>query len=246
MINLRDFSTSPNDNFTKKECNKEMKVFRNKLFELQNVFYADGRFALLVVFQALDTAGKDGSIRHVMSCMNPMGVHVDSFKQPSAEELKHDFLWRIYGHFPAKGMIEVFNRSYYEDILVPSIEKTLSKKHIEHRCELINVVEKHLELSNIHVLKFFLHVSGEEQEKRIKERLTQPHKRWKYSKNDKRVASKWADYMDVYEMAINTCASPKWNIIPADKRWYRNYAVAKILMNYLESLHLKFPEHKMG
>jgi len=128
MIKLKDFPTSPPDGFSKKECNKEMKVFHKKLFELQNVFYADSRFALLIVFQALDTAGKDGSIRHVMSCMNPMGVHVNSFKQPSPEELKHDFLWRIYPHFPAKGMMEVFNRSYYEDILVPSIAKTLSEE----------------------------------------------------------------------------------------------------------------------
>ncbi len=242
MTKLKDFSTIPPTGFSKKECNKEMKEFHKKLFELQNVFYADSRFALLVVFQALDTAGKDGSIRHVMSCMNPMGVHVDSFKQPSPEELKHDFLWRIYPHFPAKGMIEVFNRSYYEDILVPSIEKTIPQKQINHRCELINLVEQHLELSDIHVMKFFLHVSSEEQEKRIKERLTQPHKRWKYSKNDKTVANKWDDYMKIYDMIINSCNSPEWHIIPADKRWYRNYAVAKILTMHLESLHLKYPE----
>jgi len=242
MKKLKDFSTKPPDGFSKKECNKEMKAFHNKLFELQNEFYADSRFALLVVFQALDTAGKDGSIRHVMSCMNPMGVAVNSFKQPSPEELKHDFLWRIYPHFPAKGMIEVFNRSYYEDILVPSIAKTLPQKHIDHRCQLINLVEQHLEMSNVHVLKFFLHVSSEEQEKRIEERLTQPHKRWKYSKNDKTVANKWGDYMKVYDMIINTCNTPEWHIIPADKRWYRNYAVAKILTEHLESLHLKYPE----
>jgi len=242
MIKLKDFSSLPPDKFSKKECNKGMKTFHKKLFELQNVFYADSRFALLVVFQALDTAGKDGSIRHVMSCMNPMGVHVNSFKQPSIEELKHDFLWRVYPHFPAKGMIVVFNRSYYEDILVPSIAKALPQKHINHRCDLINLVEQHLELSDVHVLKFFLHVSSEEQEKRIKERLTQPHKRWKYSKNDKTVANKWEDYMKVYDRIINTCNTPEWHIIPADKRWYRNYAVAKILTKHLESLHLKYPE----
>ena len=242
MTKLKEFSTLPPDKTSKKECNKEMKTFHNKLFELQNVFYTDNRFALLVVFQALDTAGKDGSIRHVMSCMNPMGVRVDSFKQPSHEELKHDFLWRIYPHFPPKGMIEVFNRSYYEDILVPSIAKTLPQKHIDHRCELINFVVQHLEISNVHVLKFFLNVSSEEQEKLIKERLTQPHKQWKYSKKDKTVANKWGVYMKVYDMIINTCNTPKWHIIPTDKRWYRNYAVAKILTEHLESLHLKYPD----
>jgi polyphosphate kinase 2 (PPK2 family) len=127
MIELRKYSTLPSSEFSKRECKKEMIAFQKKVFELQNIFYADGRFALLIVFQALDTAGKDGSIRHVMSCMNPMGVHVNSFKEPTPEELKHDFLWRIYPHFPAKGMIEVFNRSYYEDILVPSIEKNCRK-----------------------------------------------------------------------------------------------------------------------
>jgi len=242
MIKLKNFSTSPGNRFSKKECNKEMKAFHKKLFELQNIFYADGRFALLVVFQALDTAGKDGSIRHVMSCMNPMGVQVNSFKQPTPEELKHDFLWRIYPHFPAKGMIEVFNRSHYEDILVPSITKKLSKEEIHHRCELINRLEQHLESDGTHVLKFFLHVSNKEQEKRIKERLTQPHKRWKYTRNDKVVAHEWGDYMKVYDMIMNTCSSPKWHVIPADKRWYRNFAVAKVLTNHLESLHLKYPE----
>jgi PPK2 family polyphosphate:nucleotide phosphotransferase len=245
MITLKDIATVPKEEFSKEECNKEMKALRDRLFELQNVFFADGRFSLLIVFQALDTAGKDGSIRHVMSCMNPMGVHVNSFKQPTPEELKHDFLWRIYPHFPAKGMIEVFNRSHYEDILVPSIKKELSKDRLHHRCKLINHIEEHLEASGTHVLKFFLHVSSEEQKTRIKERLTKPHKRWKYSTNDTIVAHEWAEYMEVYNMIINTCNCPEWHIIPADKRWYRNYAVAKVLTMLLESLHLKFPTHKM-
>lgn len=242
MIKLKDISPLSPDNYSKKECDGEMKTFHKKLFELQNVFYADGRFALLVVFQGLDTSGKDGSIRHVMSCMNPMGVHVHSFKEPSPEELKHDFLWRLYPHFPAKGMIEVFNRSYYEDIIVPSIENSLTKKNIDHRCELINLLEQHLQMSHVHVLKFFLHVSKGEQEKRIHERLTEPHKLWKYSKNDKSVADKWDDYIKVYDMVINTCKTPEWHIIPADQRWYRNYAVAKVLTEHLESLNLKYPD----
>jgi PPK2 family polyphosphate:nucleotide phosphotransferase len=243
MIQLIDYSTTPDAKYSKHECRKEMKSFHNKLFELQNVFYADGRFSLLVIFQALDTAGKDGSIRHVMSCMNPMGVQVNSFKQPSVDELKHDFLWRIYSHFPPKGMIQVFNRSHYEDILVPSIEKTISEKMIAHRCELINRVEEHLKRSDTHIIKFFLHVSSEQQNKRIKERLTKPHKRWKYSSNDKVVAKEWKEYMQVYNMIVNTCNCPDWNIIPADKRWYRNYAVAKVLTDYLESLDLKYPKN---
>jgi PPK2 family polyphosphate:nucleotide phosphotransferase len=243
MKTLRKIPSSPpSGKVSKKKYEKELDELHKKLFDLQNVFYADGRFALLIIFQGVDSAGKDGSIRHVMSGMNPMGVQVKSFKKPTEEELEHDFLWRVYPHFPAKGMIEVFNRSYYEDIIVPSIAKKLSTKELHHRCKLFNIVEQHLALNNIHVLKFFLHISKEEQEKRIKERLTQPDKRWKYAKEDKTVAKKWSDYIKVYDMLLNKCNGIPWHIIPADKRSFRNYAVAKIITEYLESLHLKYPK----
>lgn len=164
MIKLKNIFTTQLKDFSKKGCNKELATFRKKLFELQNVFYADGHFTLLIIFQGVDTSGKDGTIRHVMASMNPMGVQVKSFKEPTKEELEHDFLWRIYPHFPAKGMIEVFNRSYYEDILAPSIDDKLSKEELQHRCELINRVEQHLEFSKIHVLKSFLHISKKSKE----------------------------------------------------------------------------------
>lgn len=241
MTELKKNPTSPSEKFSKKECKKELSEFHKRLFDLQNVFYADARFALLVIFQGVDTSGKDGSIRHVFTSMNPMGVQVKSFKKPTEKELTHDFLWRVYPHFPAKGMMQVLNRSYYEDVLVPSIEGKLSKEALRHRCQLINGLEQHLQLNNIHVLKFFLHISKEEQEQRIKERLTQPHKRWKYAKEDEAAAGKWDDYMEVYDMLINKCNKHSWHIIPADKRWYRNFAVAKVITNHLESLHLKFP-----
>jgi PPK2 family polyphosphate:nucleotide phosphotransferase len=242
MMNLKKIKTSPHQKFSQEECNKELSAFHKKLFELQNVFYADARFALLIIIQGVDTSGKDGTIRHVMTCMNPMGVAVKSFKKPTAEESNHDFLWRVYPHFPAKGMIAVFNRSYYEDILVPALEDRLSKKEFHFRCELFNRLEQHLESSNIHVLKFFLHLSKEEQKTRIKERFTQPHKRWKYEKEDAAAADKWAGYMEVYNELINKCSTAKWHIIPADKKWYRNYAVAKIITEHLESLKLKYPK----
>lgn len=242
MNKLKDFPTSPPETFLKRPCNKEFAKYKKSLFKLQNAFYADNRFALLIIFQGVDTSGKDGTIRHAMTSMNPMGIQVKSFKQPTEEESEHDFLWRVYPHFPAKGIIEVFNRSYYEDILVPSIKKALPKENIEHRCQLINSLEQHLELSNIHVLKFFLHISKKEQEKRIKERLTQSHKRWKYTKEDEAAANKWDDYMKFYDMLVNKCNEHPWHIIPADKRWYRNFAVAKVLTDHLHSLHLKFPQ----
>ncbi|WP_018343958.1 PPK2 family polyphosphate kinase [Cytophaga aurantiaca] len=242
MTALRNIPTLPTDKYSKKECKKKLKAFHEKLFELQNIFYADARFSLLIIIQGVDTAGKDGTIRHVMTSMNPMGIQVKSFKQPTEEELQHDFFWRIYSHFPAKGMIEVFNRSYYEDILVPSIMEKLTKENLHHRCELFNTIEQHLALNNIHVLKLFLHISKEEQEKRIQERLTQPHKRWKYAKEDKKAADKWNEYIQVYDMLIKKCNNHPWHIIPADKRWYRNFAVAKIITEHLESLKLKYPK----
>jgi PPK2 family polyphosphate:nucleotide phosphotransferase len=240
MIKFGKMSTLPPKGSLKTACNKELAIFHKKLFELQNVFYADSRFALLIILQGVDTSGKDGVIRHVMTCMNPMGIQVKSFKQPTEEELKHDFLWRIYPHFPAKGMIEVFNRSYYEDVLVPYMQDTLSKDNLLNRCQLINCLEQHLKKSNIHVLKFFLHLSKEEQEQRIEERLTDPHKQWKYTKEDTLATDNWADYQVAYELIINKCKEQAWHIIPADKRWYRNYAVAKIITNHLESLKLKY------
>lgn len=241
---LGKMPTSPPEEFSKGECKKELKKIRKRLFELQDVFFADGRSALLIVFQGLDAAGKDGTTRHVLSSMNPMGIRVQPFKEPTPEELSHDFLWRIYPHFPAKGMIQVFNRSYYEDVIVPSVSKALTKDEINNRVELINSLESHLGRSKIHVIKIFLHVSNKEQEKRINERLTQPAKLWKYSATDQIVASKWDQYIKVYDTVINTCKSPEWHIIPADKRWYRNYAVASILLNYLESVKSKYPKKK--
>jgi len=246
MNTLKQLAKSPDEKFTKEQCKKEMKAFHRKLFQLQNVFYADGRFSLLIILQGMDTAGKDGVIRHVLSCMNPMGIQVKSFKAPTAEELQHDFLWRIFPHFPAKGMMEVFNRSYYEDIVIPFVGKTCSKEELHGRCELINALEKHLEDSGTHILKFFLNVSREEQKGRIKERLDQPRKRWKYDRADTVAADKYDVYLEGYDKIITECHSNEWHIIPADQKWYRNYAVAKILTEYLESLYLKYPGSKKG
>ena len=244
MNTLQQSPTSPEGKFTKEECHEELKALRHKLFDLQNVFYADGRFSLLIILQGMDVAGKDGIIRQVLSGMNPMGVQVKSFKVPTVEELSHDFLWRIFPHFPAKGMMEVFNRSYYEDIVVPFIGKKLTKEKLRERCELINVLEKHLEDSGTHILKFFLNVSHEEQQGRIKERLNQARKRWKYSRTDSAAAREYKDYLEGYDKVVNECTASEWHIIPADQKWYRDYAVAKILTAHLESLPLKYPGSK--
>lgn len=151
-------TTLPPEGATKEKCKEELSEFRKRLFQLQNIFYADGRYGLLIILQGVDTAGKDGTIRHVMTCMNPMGLRVQSFKTPTEEEQKHDFLWRIYPHIPSKSMIQVFNRSYYEDIIIPVIGHSLSEDRVQHRMDLVNELEQHLLQNDIHVLKFLLHI----------------------------------------------------------------------------------------
>ncbi len=235
-------STLPPENADKKHYKKELKKIKKELFSLQDKFYADGRFGLLIILQGVDTAGKDGTVRHAFTSMNPKGVHVTSFKAPAGPELEHDFLWRIYPHIPGKSMIGVFNRSYYEDILVPALNKSLSKDDIQHRCDLVNELEDHLSRNNIHVLKFFLHLSEEEQKKKLEERKTKPEKKWKYSLADRKAPAEWKENMKTYDMLIEGCNKLPWNIIPADKRWYRNFKVAEVVYNHLNSLKLKYPQ----
>ncbi|AEL28230.1 PPK2 family polyphosphate kinase [Cyclobacterium marinum] len=241
MIELDNISTLPPKEAIKMETKNALKKIRKELFHLQNKFYADGRYSMLIVLQGLDTSGKDGVIRHAFSGMNPQGVQVTSFKKPSADELKHDFLWRIYPHFPEKGKIRVFNRSYYEDVLVPSVNKSLSGDVLDHRINLINELEHHLLANNTLILKYYLHISADEQVERIEERKTKPHKRWKYTKEDELVPNQWDDFRDAYDTLLNACDHLPWHIIPADKRWFRNYTAAKILAEQLEKLNLKYP-----
>ena len=241
MIDLDEISTKPSSSISKSEAKKDLVRLRNELFELQNKFYADSRFGLLIILQGMDTSGKDGTIRHALSGMNPQGVRVKSFKKPTEEELKHDFLWRVYPDIPEKGMIQVFNRSYYEDILVPRVLNSVSEEILAHRCKLLKYLEQHLRQNNIHLLKFFLHISKEQQQERINERLIKPHKRWKYSAEDEKAANQWGAYQNAYNMAINNCDDPPWHIVPADKRWYRNYSVAKIVTEHLKKHKLTYP-----
>ena len=174
--------------------------------------------------------------------MNPVGIQVTFFTKPLDQELDHDFLYRIYPHFPAKRMIKVFNRSYYEDILVPSINKTLSKHAIQHRCQLINELEAHLIRSDIHILKFFLYISEDEQKKRIVERKNKPNKKWKYDIADDKASGEWKEFMQSYSKLLENCSVHPWHVIPSDKCWYRNYKVAEIVFNHLDSLKLKYPQ----
>lgn len=241
MKELQEISTLPPKDASKEVCKEGLKAYREKLFELQNMFYANGNHGLLVILQGTDTSGKDSTIRHVMTCMNPQGVRVQSFKKPTEEELKHDFLWRIYPHIPGKGYIQVFNRSYYEDMIVPMTEQSLPEAIIKERGAFINGLEQHLMQSNIHILKFFLHISPEKQKEKIEERLLKPHKRWKYSHDDAKTNREWTAGMKAYNLLLKQCKEPAWHIIPSDKKWYRNYMVAKVLTEYMEGLNLQYP-----
>jgi len=242
MINLAKEPTESKKEIDRKKTEEETEKLKAELFDLQNLLYAEHKHSLLVILAGMDAAGKDGTVRNVFSCMNPMGINVKAFKVPTEEELDYDFLWRVHKHTPAKGMIQIFNRSHYEDILVPTVHKTMDTEIIERRYKIINGFEKSLVDSGTVILKFFLNISKEEQKERIAERLEDKKKMWKYDPADKREANKWDDYMKVYERIFEEC-SPKipWTIVPADHKWYRNYLIAKEMVSTLKDLKMKFP-----
>ncbi len=243
MKKLNSLSTCAPASFKKDQTNKHLLKLQDKLFSLQNLFYAQRKHSLLIVLQGMDTSGKDGVIRHVFSCINPQGCKVKSFKSPTEEEKAHDFLWRIFANLPEKGVIQIFNRSHYEDILFPAVHKLVDKKIIQERIHTINHFEEHLQNENTIILKFYLHISQKEQLKRLNERLTIPEKKWKYDAGDKTEAKKWKSYRAAYQRVIDKCdkASP-WIIVPADEKWYRNYFVANTIVNTLENLKMEYPQ----
>lgn len=214
-----------------------------KLASLQNLLYADGSRALLVVLQALDAAGKDSTIRRVFSGINPQGVRVTSFKAPTPEELEHDFLWRIHRQVPRKGMIGVFNRSHYEDVLVVRVKNFVAKKVWSERYEQINEFEELLTKSGTKIVKFYLHIDKNEQKERFEERLNNPEKNWKFNPGDMEDRKLWSDYEDAFEDVFSKCSSKDapWYIIPANKKWYRNVIIAQVLIETLESMKLEYP-----
>jgi PPK2 family polyphosphate:nucleotide phosphotransferase len=219
---------------------------RERLLDLQYELFADGRFAVLAVLQAIDAGGKDSTIRHVFSAFNPQGCPVTSFKVPSAEEYRHDYLWRVHRAVPARGEIGVFNRSHYEDVLVVRAENLAPREVWEPRYRQINAFENYLAANDIVVVKFFLHISRDEQKKRFEARVQDPRKRWKFEPADLEKRAKWKEYRAAFEAAIRKCSTAQapWFVIPADKKWYRNYAVSQILRETLEGLPLKWPKPK--
>jgi PPK2 family polyphosphate:nucleotide phosphotransferase len=210
---------------------------------LQYLLYAEHKRALLIVLQGLDAGGKDGTIRHVMSGVNPQGCRVTSFKQPTSEELAHDFLWRIHKAVPPVGDIGIFNRSHYEDVLIARVHNLVPKDVWSRRYDQINDFERTLEENNVRILKFFLHISKDEQKRRFQKRIDDKTRQWKISESDFAERKYWDDYTKAYEAALSNCSTSHapWFIIPSNKKWFRNLAVSHIITETMEQMHMKFP-----
>jgi PPK2 family polyphosphate:nucleotide phosphotransferase len=243
-VKLADYDPGYTGDYKNKKASVG-EVERNvkRLAKLQEVMWAEGKHALLVVLQALDAGGKDGTVAHVMRGVNPQGCQVTSFKVPTEEELAHDYLWRVHRAVPRRGYIGIFNRSHYEDVLVVRVHKLVPKEVWQKRYEQINQFEKLLAAAGTTILKFFLHISREEQKKRFEERLRDPRKNWKFSIQDVKERESWDDYMDAYEDALSRCSTPwaPWYVVPADHKWYRNLVVSQAIVEALEKLDLRYP-----
>ncbi len=226
------------------EAEAELKAQRKHLTKLQEVMYAGGTNGLLIVLQGMDTAGKDGTIRGIFDGVNPQGCNVASFKVPTAVELKHDFLWRVHPFAPARGMIGIFNRSHYEDVLAPVVHGTIDRKTAKQRMKEICAFESLLVHSGITVLKFFLHISAEEQGRRLQSRIDDEDKHWKLSAGDFAERKFWSKYQLAYDniFAHTSTADAPWYVIPADHKWHRNVAISTVVVHALKSLKLEFPK----
>jgi PPK2 family polyphosphate:nucleotide phosphotransferase len=219
-----------------------------KLDKLQEVFYADEKYSLLVVLQAMDGGGKDGAIEHVFSGVNPQGCNVTSFKVPSTLEKSHDYLWRYHLAAPKRGMIEIFNRSHYESVLVERVENLVPEKVWKKRYDQINQFEEMLNSEGTVILKFYLHISKSEQKDRMEARLDDPDKNWKFNTGDLKTRAKWDQYMDAYEDLLNKCSTDHapWYVVPANHKWYRNWVISDTIVRTLKELHLQYPAPEPG
>ena len=245
MIHLKDIDTRAPKGIDKEKTKEALNEVLEDLDDLQNLLYAEGKHSLLIVIQGMDASGKDGLTRDVFTSMNPQGVLVSPFKEPTNEELSHDFLWRIHKQSPAKGMIQIFNRSHYEDVLITRVHGLIDDELAKKRMKAINDFEQLLITHNdTHILKFYLHVSHKEQLDRLDQRLKKPEKMWKYSPEDFTESKLWNTYMKYYEAAFEYCNDVPWHIIPADQNWYKSYLVAKTLQKTLKDLKMKFPGMK--
>ena len=257
-FSLKAYDTNYSGDFKKEDTDEILQDLIKEAAALQSALYADNRYALLIIFQAMDAAGKDGAIAHTLSGLNPEGCEVFSFKQPSAEELDHDFLWRHYKALPEFGRIGVHNRSHYENVLITKVHpelllkeklpgitsvKDVDKKFWSNRYESIRSFERHLSENGTIIIKFFLHLSKDEQRERFLKRIDDPEKNWKFSSADIYERQFWDDYMKAYEKAIKETATEQspWYVLPADKKWFTRIAISTIILTTLKGLNLKYP-----
>lgn len=243
-VKLSDWPTDDDGGWSKSDAEREFDRLSERLTGLQELLYAQGTHALLVVLQAMDAGGKDSTIRHVFGPLNPQGCRVTSFKAPTSEELRHDFLWRVHANVPRLGSIGVFNRSHYEDVLIVRVKNLVPQKRWEARYDHINAFERLLHDEGTTIVKLFLHISKDYQKKRLQRRLDKPSKHWKFTPSDLPERARWDSYQTAFEAAMSRCSTKHapWYIIPAEKRWFRNLLVAQILVDTLESLDMKYPE----
>ncbi|MDB6064696.1 MAG: Polyphosphate:AMP phosphotransferase [Pedosphaera sp.] len=246
-IRLRDFDPDYHEALEKEKTQPETTKLCLRIGELQELLYANGSHALILLFQGMDASGKDGSAKRVLEFVTPVGVQVASFKVPSAEEQAHDSLWRIHKAVPRYGNIGVFNRSQYEDVLVVRVLKLKPRAVWEARYGQINAFEKLLAENNVLLLKFFLHISKEEQAKRLQARICDPAKKWKFQMEDLKMREHWEAFQKAYEDAINRCSTSyaPWHVVPANHKWYRNHVVAQTTVRALDQLKMKWPKPKI-
>ncbi len=240
-IILSEISTEAPKGLTKENLKKETEKLVERLGELHHLMYAEGKHAVLVIFQGMDASGKDGAVRNVFRDCTIAGLDLVSFKKPTEEEAAHDFLWRVHRWVPQKGMLTIFNRSHYEDILIQRVHKWIDMERVEKRMAAINAFEELIQFdNNTLIFKFYMHISKDEQEEQLQQRLDDSTKFWKHNDADWEERKHWDAYMEAYEYAINKSSVP-WHICPVDNRWYRDYFIAKTMVEALEKLKMELP-----
>lgn len=245
MIQLKQLSTKAPVNLSKDEVKEKTKLLIKRIGDLSEVMHAEKKHALLIVLQAMDGSGKDSTVKNVFKEVNPVAITTVGYNKPTDEEFAHDFLWRIHKNAPRKGMIQVFVRSHYEDILVQRVHKWIDEERVSNRIDAINAFERLLVFdNNTAVLKFHLHISLEEQEMQLKERVTEPEKFWKHNDGDWEERKLWDDYMFCYEEAINRCNAVPWSVVAGDERWYRDFVIATEVVAALEAMNCVYPALK--
>jgi PPK2 family polyphosphate:nucleotide phosphotransferase len=240
---LSKFAPDDTHGVSKRHATEALPDHTKRLAEQQDLLYAEHQRAVLIVLQGMDASGKDGTIKHVMSGVNPQGCSVTSFKQPTHKELDHDFLWRVHSAVPGKGEIGIFNRSHYEDVLIARVHELVPPDVWKKRYDQINQFEQTLAENHVHILKFFLHISSEEQEKRFHERESDPRKNWKISAADFKEREYWDEYQEAYQDALSRCSTKyaPWYVVPSDHKWFRNFVVGEIVVSTIESFGMRYP-----